>query len=40
MSRLDKAEVIIVILELTLAVMKNAKKLANLFNKIKPNDTS
>lgn len=40
MSKLDKAEVIIVILELTLAVMKNSKKLANLFNKIKPNDTS
>lgn len=31
MSKLDKAEVIIVILELTLAVMKNSKKLANLF---------
>jgi Flp pilus assembly CpaE family ATPase len=40
MSKLDKAEVIIVILELTLAVMKNSKKLANLFKKIKPNDTS
>lgn len=40
MSRLDKAEVIIVILELSLAVLKNSKKLANLFKKIKPNDTS
>lgn len=40
MSKLDKAEVIIVILELTLAVMKNSKRLVNLFKKIKPNDTS
>lgn len=36
----DKGEIIIVCLEMILAIMKNGKKLFNLFKKVKTNDTS